>query len=323
MKLFIGPISINTIDAAIKFAEETNTELGFIPSRRQIDYNGGYVENFNTKSFTRYTKQRTSKIKIFRDHGGEGQGKSKIEDTFISFLNDAKYFEFIHLDPFLKYQNIDIAAERTVEYIKFCNYINPNIFYEISTEEAIKSLSLEEIELFIENVKSNLTDEQFHKIKYLVIQCGTKIKNGKNTGEYNKDNLIKMITLTKKYNFLSKEHNGDYQDSSLIKEKFNLGLDGINIAPEFGVIESEVLLKYLSKDKIDTLYNMCFFSNKWRKWVSQDFIPNENKEELIKICCHYIFSTDNFKQFKRHNLPSYIDVEIKSAIINRFSEILM
>ena len=38
-----------------------------------------------------------------------------------------------------------------------------------------------------------------------------------------------MVNLAKKYNFISKEHNGDYIPVSIIKEKFDLGLDSINI----------------------------------------------------------------------------------------------
>ena len=39
MKYFIGPMSKNVVDAVIDF----DGSFGFIPSRRQVDYNGGYV----------------------------------------------------------------------------------------------------------------------------------------------------------------------------------------------------------------------------------------------------------------------------------------
>lgn len=323
MKLFLGPVSLNTIDATIEFCIENNVELGLIPSRRQIDYDGGYVGNFNSKIFSEYVRSKTNKIKIFRDHGGEDQGKFNNEDAFMSFYNDAKYFDLIHLDPFLKYKDLDKAAVKTVEYLKYCEFANPDINYEIATEQALREISPEELEIFVDKVKSLLTENQFNKIKYLVIQCGTKLKDGKNTGEYDKEKLLKMLKVAKKFNLISKEHNGDYQSTEIIKEKFNLGLDCINIAPEFGIIESTVILKYLNEYAKNTLFQMCFDSGKWKKWISSGFDPQENKEDLIKICCHYIFSNDLFKGFKKKYLPPEIDIEIKETIKNRIKDILL
>ena len=74
---------------------------------------------------------------------------------------------------------------------------------------------------------------------------------------------------------------------------------------------------------IDTLFEKCLRSNKWKKWVSKDFNPYENKIEVIKICCHYIFSTKDFVQFKKENLSDSIDLEIKNTIKNRIKEILL
>jgi hypothetical protein len=323
MKLFLGPVSLNTIDSTIEFAEEYNLELGFIPSRRQIDYDGGYVGDFNSKTFSEYVRLKTNKVKIFRDHGGEDQGKSTNEDTFISFYNDTKYFDFIHLDPFLKYKDLDKAAIKTVEYLQFCEFVNPNLYYEIATEQALREISPEELGVFVEKIKLLLTETQFNKIKYLVIQCGTKLKDGKNTGEYDKEKLLKMLKVAKKFNLISKEHNGDYQSTEIIKEKFSLGLDCINIAPEFGIIESTIILKYLDENAKNILFQMCFDSGKWKKWVSQEFKPKENKEDLIKICCHYIFSNESFKEFKKKYLPLEIDTEIKATIKNRIKDILL
>jgi hypothetical protein len=323
MKLFLGPVSINTINATIEFAEEYNIQLGLIPSRRQIDYDGGYVGNFNSKSFAEYVKSRTNKVKIVRDHGGELQGKSNKEDSFMSFYNDALYFDLIHLDPFLKYKDLDFAIHKTIEYFKFCDFVNPNMIYEIGTEQALREINPLELDFFVSEIKRNLTSNQFNKIKYLVIQCGTKLKDGKNIGEYNRDQLYEMIEVSKKYDLISKEHNGDYQDAKIIKEKFSLGLDCINIAPEFGLIESSTILEELPSSLINILFEQCLRSEKWKKWVSKDFIPEENKSELIKICGHYIYSTEDFKKFKRNNLSDVIDFAIKNKIKQRIKEILL
>lgn len=322
MKLFLGPMSLNIIKAVIEFAEENNIKLGFIPSRRQIDYDGGYVEDFNTEKFNRYVKDKTNKIKIFRDHGGDFQGKSKKNDCFTSFYADAIHLDFIHLDPFMKCKNINQAAKKTAEYLKFCNFINPNIYYEIGTEQSIREISEDELEEFIINIKNLLNEDQFNKIKYLVIQSGTKLKDGKNIGIYNKNKLKNMIDLSRRYNLRSKEHNGDYQDPKIIKEKFNLGLDCINIAPELASIESSAIIEQLDSQSINELFYQCLISKKWKKWISKDFKPKQNKKELIKICCHYIFSTENFKQFKKKYLPDAIDITIRNKIKDKIKKIL-
>ena len=47
-------------------------------------------------------------------------------------------------------------------------------------------------------------------------------------------------------------------------------------------------------DDIEEYYQICYDSKRWEKWVDDDFIPHENKKELIKICGHYVFSEKEF-----------------------------
>ena len=41
IKFYIGPMSKNVVDSVIEFVEETGNKIGFIPSRRQVEYDGG------------------------------------------------------------------------------------------------------------------------------------------------------------------------------------------------------------------------------------------------------------------------------------------
>ncbi len=84
MKYWIGPMSKNVVDAVIEF----NGDIGFIPSRRQVDFNGGYVNDWTTGEFANYVNDR---VPIERDHGGIGQGY-KFDDGFESYLHGAKIF---------------------------------------------------------------------------------------------------------------------------------------------------------------------------------------------------------------------------------------
>lgn len=67
-------MSKNIVDALIEYANNTQTHVTFIPSRRQVEWNGGYVNNWTTETFTNYVKSKSEYIAIQRDHGGPGQG---------------------------------------------------------------------------------------------------------------------------------------------------------------------------------------------------------------------------------------------------------
>jgi hypothetical protein len=314
MKFFIGPVTKNTIDTVINYSNKNNVNFVFIPSRRQIEYNGGYVNNFKTSEFIEYVKLKTNNILFERDHSGPNQGKIN-DDGYESLMEDCKYFDIIHIDPWKKYPLYNDALEWTIKMIEFCYENNPNIIYEIGTEEGIRPIEVNELDNFVNDIKNKLKPEIFDKIKYLVIQCGTKLLEQSNIGIYDSDKLNKMIDICTKYNLISKEHNGDWVDLNIIKEKENQGLKCINIAPEFGEIESSVIIKNFNEKDLNKFYEICYKSNTWKKWVSPDFNPENNKEKLIKICGHYNFANDEFVNIK--NKYENLDKDICKAINNK------
>ena len=242
MKYFFGVISKNQVDTIIEYSlKHTSIDICFIPSRRQIEYNGGYVNYWSTSEFTKYVKTRNPKIKIERDHSGPGQGVT-IDDGFMSLSEDCKYFDIIHIDPWKAYPDLNQGITWTITMINYCYNNNPNIEYEIGTEQDIRYFTVDDLEIMILELKKQLLPEIFNKIKYCVIQCGNTLSNGKNNGLFDKQRLIEMIALTKKYNLIPKEHNGDWVDVDIIKQKNVCGLECINIAPEFGMIETRIIL---------------------------------------------------------------------------------
>ena len=188
---------------------------------------------------------------------------------------------------------------------------NPNIEFEVGTEEAIRRFEVKELNQLMTDLNNQLEPEIWDQIKYLVIQSGTSLKGNTNTGEYDRDRLLDMIGVAKRWGLLSKEHNGDYIPSSLIKEKMDLGLDSINIAPEFGLIETQTYID--NGIDIDKFWEICYGSKRWEKWVSSDFDPFTQKEELIKICGHYVLSNPEFLNIKP-NIDSQIKTNIKAKL---------
>jgi hypothetical protein len=127
-----------------------------------------------------------------------------------------------------------------------------------------------------------------------------------------------MINLVNSFGFISKEHNGDWVDIDIIKEKSECGLECINIAPEFGMIESRVILDKIKNNETiyNDVYNLCFNSLKWKKWLSTDFDFEKQKDELILITCHYLFSSSKIIGIKElyHGIDELIKKQIEHKL---------
>ena len=304
-------MSKNVVDSIIEFGGE----LGFIPSRRQVDYNGGYVNNWTTGEFSKYVNGRVS---IERDHGGIGQGY-KYDDGIESFMHDCRYFDKIHIDPWKEYQDFDKGLQETIDCINFIYQVmgKKEVKFEVGTEESIRRFEVDELENLLRHLKRKLESDIFDNIEYVVVQSGVGLDLGKqnNTGTFDPDRLEKMIDVCKKFGKKSKEHNGDYLSNNEYKVRFDMGLDSINIAPEFGQLETLCYLEEMGED-IDEYYNICYESKRWEKWVDKDFIPEKNKKELIEICGHYLLSDKRFLS----NRP-LIDDKIKRVIKNKLDDL--
>ena len=300
-KYYIGPMSKNVVDCVIKHSQKNL--IGLIPSRRQVDYCGGYVNNWNTKQFSEYLKDK--KVLLCRDHGGPKQGLES-DDGLDSFSDDCINLDLIHIDPFRDAQDIKKATEKTIELIRFCYIKNPKVFYEVGTEEAIFKYDPNDLQYLLSTLKTSLTQDQFSQIKYAVVQSGTRLdlSTRTNTGNFNNTRLLDFISVVQSHDLMSKEHNGDYLiDSFDVQIRYESGLDAINIAPEFGQIESEFYLEQCKGSSLfDVLYEICYTSGKWRKWIPD--VSRVSKDQIIMTCCHYILSDKNFLEKIKTHFPN-------------------
>ena len=157
----------------------------------------------------------------------------------------------------------------------------------------------------------------FSNIEYAVVQSGVGLDLGKrvNTGNFDLDRLKDFIRVCKYWSVLSKEHNGDYLTNEDVKVRFEAGLDSLNIAPEFGQLETLCYLEHMGDD-IEDYYKICYDSKRWEKWVDKEFIPENNKRKLIEICGHYVLSDKNFLKIKPN-----IDLKIKETITNKLESL--
>jgi hypothetical protein len=313
-KYYIGPMSQNVVDCVAEHSRKHC--IGLIPSRRQVDFCGGYVNKWDTKTFSYYLKD--TNVLLCRDHGGENQGQYP-DDGMQSFKEDSLYLDLVHIDPFRVCRDMRSASQKTCEIINYLFDLNPNLMYEVGTEEAIFKYSPDKLREFLSYLQTNLDSDRFDQIKYAVVQSGTglDLSTRTNTGNFNSRRLKKFVKVVKEFGLMSKEHNGDYLTESFdVEMRFELGLDAINIAPEYGQIESEYYLEMCQEqpDLLDKLYSICYNSKKWEKWIFD--ISKISKEQMIITCCHYILSNVDFINEIKSHFPD-ADKTIRQRIQTR------
>jgi len=325
-KLFVGPMSKNTVDTVCSYAEEADVAIGLIPSRRQVEYDGGYSNNWKTKDFVDYVKNKSKKVQVQRDHGGPHQG-SIVDDGTTSLTADCSAgVHLIHIDPWKQHVDLDAAASATARLIKHCISKNDTVRYEVGTEAAIRPYTCAELDIFLGTLKKSLGAD-FKRIRYVVIQGGTKILGNTNIGKFDSDRCGKMVSLAKEYELLTKEHNGDYLSRDEILHRFNAGVDAINIAPEFGFIETQTILNDIFNNfdevSFDKFYSLCHETQKWRNWLPSDILDKSilvRKMAIVRASGHYVFSDEALIQIKK-NYPD-LDKKIRTNIKARIAEVL-
>ncbi len=236
-ELFVGPVSKNVVDAVLEYKYQHDAPLGLIPSRRQIDFDGGYVNNWTTKTFVDYCKRKNYdgierdypfsasmySMKYERDHGGIGQSHDdEYEESLVeSIRTDARNFDIIHVDPWKKYSSIDDAAVETAREMSLAYIANPYIRFEIGTEQAIRPMTASDLEIFLKRLYSIISPNLQSRIEYIVIQSGTGLIMNQNIGVYDENRLMEMLLTVKRYGKKSKEHNGDHLTVEQIKRRLH------------------------------------------------------------------------------------------------------
>tara|TARA_R110000851_G_scaffold80271_1_gene176741 strand:+ start:365 stop:1315 length:951 start_codon:yes stop_codon:yes gene_type:complete len=287
--------------------------VGLIPSRRQVTYDGGYVNNWNTDEFVKFVRSKTKATLIVRDHGGPLQGKTP-DDGLCEYASDLRSgFNVIHIDPWKSVTSFDEGIEKTLEQILFCLNIDKNVVFEVGTEEAIFSYDHQQLRKLLWHLKKNLGDS-FKNVMYAVVQSGVRIMGTRNIGIFSKDRLEKMMDVVNDFGLRGKEHNGDYLNDCQIKTRVESGLQCLNVAPELGVIQTRIIMKN-DKFDFDAAAEICFREKKYEKWLPSDFSNlalSEKQRLIVELSGHYHFTERPFAKVIEASKE-----EIKSALRNR------
>ena len=357
--LGIGPMSKNCVDVVIDLVNEFDIPLMLIASRRQIEskeLGGGYVNNWSTEEFSKYVYEndKSQNVILCRDHGGpyQNENENKENPSFNEVMENAKKsfsidiqsnFQIIHIDPTENLTSdltIDEMLDRIYDLYEFCYFIaekyNKQISVEISLGKEDGGISdLSEIEYGVTKIKEFCNRKKLPMPLFIVIKTGNHVLETENVGilenivagkGVEEEEIEKMIKFCNKENVMIKEHNGDYLTDHALKYHPKIGIHGINVAPEFGVVETRAILSWLENKNLDKLseefLEISYNSKKWRKWM----LPNSNttKKDKAIISGHYIFSSKEFLELKNRILEkesdisdfdNFLKIEIRKSII--------
>ena len=299
-KLAIGPMSSEVIEAVFRYSHYHRVELMLIASKNQIDHEGGYVNNWTTKEFMGFIKQMrlkypNSNVKICRDHCGPGfNGNFNLEDTYKTIKADIENgFDLIHIDFCHFKGSKEEMLNESKRAIEYCLKLNPNIRLEIGTDENegvnFNLVNINELENEIDFFRS------FCNPEFYVVQTGSLIKEINQVGNFNKPFVENISKVLKSMGLKLKEHNADYLSKEDIELRKGV-VDAMNIAPQLGVIQTEIVLTKCLMYGIpfDEFLEEVYNGGKWKKWMY-----NNNKENKF-LCCiiagHYHFSSDKYKK---------------------------
>ena len=302
-----------------------------------------------------YEKDKSQNVILCRDHGGpyQNENENKENHSFKEVMENAKKsfsidiqsnFQIIHIDPTENLTSdltIDEMLDRIYDLYEFCYFIaekyNKQISVEISLGKEDGGISnLSEIEYGVTKIKEFCNRKKLPMPLFIVIKTGNHVLETENVGIL--ENIVvgkgvkeereieKMIKFCNKENLMIKEHNGDYLTDHALKYHPKIGIHGINVAPEFGVVETRSILLWLENKNLDKLskefLEISYNSKKWRKWM----LPNSNttKKDKAIISGHYIFSSKEFlelknrileKESKINDFDNFLKIEIRNSII--------
>lgn len=358
--LGVGPMSKNCVDVVIDLANRYDIPIMLIASRRQIEsveLGKGYVNNWSTEEFSKYVNQKNPKHNVIlcRDHGGpyqnENENKQKIsfnkimENTKKSFRTDIKSgFKIIHIDPsndLTSEITLDEMLRRIFELYEYCYEVSKElkneIFIEVSIGKEDGGIStLSEIKYTVFQIEKFCNQKNLPLPLFLVVRTGNHVMEMKNVGIFEDilskkipDEELKLkeiVDFCNSKKIMIKVHNGDYLSDSALKSHLEFGFHAMNVAPEFGVLETKAILSWLSKNNLEEfkekILDIAYESQKWEKWILPNSVLERNEKAVI--AGHYVFSNEKFIKLKteilnqienKNDFDNFLKDEIRNGIM--------
>jgi hypothetical protein len=291
MKFGFGPMSTEIVEAVHQYSHEHSVELMLIASKNQIDYDGGYVNNWTTEQYVKRVnifKQTypNSNVIVCRDHCGPGFKKLKSQechesqDTILTIKTDIRCgFDLLHID--MCHYNGDII-DKTCKMLEYACKLNPDIQFEIGTDDIEEDINLE---------KFQKSFAHFLDLKpiYYVANTGSLIRENKQVGHFDKYHTSITHRMLQEYGIGLKEHNADYLSSEQIRKRKGI-VDAMNIAPQLGVVQTSTVLNECQKYgiKVDDFVSLVYNDKRWVKWDYGNLVGQPYLSTIVAGHYHYI-----------------------------------
>jgi D-tagatose-1,6-bisphosphate aldolase subunit GatZ/KbaZ len=358
--LGIGPVSEVTVHAAMQLAVQRRFPPIFIASRNQVDleqFGGGYLMGGTDQSkFVGMIGEAcraygySGPVYVCRDHGGPWQRNSELDGKLPmaeameiakqSFRADIKAgFNYLHIDPTKCPHPFDEKAlcEWTVELERFCEQERKSLGlgeldYEVGAEDIQGGLTeVAAFDSFLARLVGTLRAERLPLPTCIVGQTGTLTRMDRNAGHFDRKQAAALSSAAAKHGIGLKEHNGDYLSAPTCRIHPELGISAMNVAPEFGLKETEALMHlgeleqkligegWIEPDDgssiVSILRRKTFEQAPWRKWLLEQHKGLSDREvadnellraSITKVSGHYVFD-DGQVSVARQTLYRNID----------------
>jgi tagatose-1,6-bisphosphate aldolase non-catalytic subunit AgaZ/GatZ len=342
--LGVGPVSEAVLEAAFAVSARRAFPPMFIASRNQVDaarFGGGYLlGGLDQAGFTALIRAKQERagyrgpLYICRDHGGPWQRDEELKSRLpvgramelarLSLEEDLRAgFNYLHLDPtkcphpFTQGE----LADWTLELVEHCERVRsrlgvPPVDYEIGAEDIRGGITTEEnFAAFLERVTAGLARAALPAPTCIVGQTGTLTRMDRNVGRFDREQTARLAAVAARFGVGLKEHNGDYLSAASCRVHPELGVTGMNVAPEFGLVETDALLALVELEGklaregwiegsrlsglAEGLRELAFAKAPWDKWLTPELKARPRAElekdeavrlRITRVCGHYLFA---------------------------------
>jgi len=344
----------------------------FIASRNQVDLHdlgGGYLMGgMDQGAFVCLLREAgdaagyRGPVYVCRDHGGPWQRNAELDSRLPvaeamaiarrSFAADIEAgFNYLHIDPTKcphPYTQDDLVGW-TAGLVAFCEATRNGlaaepIDYEVGTEDIRGGLTTPDAcEDFLQKLTARLAADGLPLPTCVVGQTGTLCRTDRNVGRFDVDGTRRLVAIAAAHGIGFKEHNGDYLSAASCRVHPDLGVTGMNVAPEFGLVETDALLAladleaklvregWLPDAQASHLRELCraktFAHSPWPKWMTDEvkILPRERVEPdaalrrlIARVCGHYVYDDPEVKRARARlcaNVDRFELVESAEAFV--------
>ncbi|RRR98720.1 tagatose-6-phosphate kinase [Glycomyces terrestris] len=323
-------MSKNAVDAAIDVAYRNRRPIMLIPSRRQVEaqsQGGGYVEGWSTETFAQYVRSRDPEglLLLCRDHGGPYQNPREKQQRYslsealksaaLSYEEDIRQgFDLLHIDTSVGLDGtapVEAAIDRAVELyagaVEYAASQGARPMFEIGFEDQGPDTNdPAEFEEQVGAALARLRAAGLPDPVFIVAQTGTKVLETVNVGALTlapfavASTVRALAAATRRHGVALKAHNCDYLTREQLRHLDRAGVDALNVAPEFGVVESRALAALLRElglnVQLERFLALSYESRSWEKWMRPGTLASDT--DRAPISGHYVFATDAFRDIK-------------------------